>query len=185
MNPPNQKRVLALDVRRRSLGFVVLESPDNFLDWGVKSFRGGVNAVRIPLPQKLATLLSQFRPDLLVMKRPVAKGRRTTIGTVLRVAEKRRVPVQLVSPTSVRKTFRCPDRNKHEIATATAARSIEFADLLPAKRRPWESEHYRMSMFDAAALGLTYFDRQRRHAVRKKALPERSHRLRHVRSVAR
>ena len=34
-NATNQKRVLALDVRPRSFGYVVFEGPTLLLDWGV------------------------------------------------------------------------------------------------------------------------------------------------------
>jgi hypothetical protein len=44
----SEKRVLALDVHPRSFGFVVFEGPNRIHDWGVKSFRRGVNAAKIP-----------------------------------------------------------------------------------------------------------------------------------------
>ena len=56
----HQKRVLALDVHPSRFGYVVFEGPDELLDWGVRSFRDGVNAVRIPPAQKLAALLDDL-----------------------------------------------------------------------------------------------------------------------------
>ncbi|PYV22403.1 MAG: hypothetical protein DMG24_16885 [Acidobacteria bacterium] len=53
---------------------------------------------------------------------------------------------------------------KHKIATALADRFAELAPILPPKRKPWESEDYRTSIFDAAALGVAYFDRLARGA---------------------
>jgi hypothetical protein len=49
-----QKRVLALDVHPRSFGYVVFEGPNRLLDWGVRSFRFGVNAVKRPVGAKVA-----------------------------------------------------------------------------------------------------------------------------------
>jgi hypothetical protein len=40
---------------------------------------------------------------------------------------------------------------------AIAKRFPELALRLPRFRKPWMSEDYRMSIFDAAAFGLAYF----------------------------
>ncbi|PYU94225.1 MAG: hypothetical protein DMG25_07270 [Acidobacteria bacterium] len=53
---------------------------------------------------------------------------------------------------------------KHQIATSLAERFAELRPILTPKRKPWESEDYRMSMFDAATLGVAYFDRQKNPA---------------------
>jgi hypothetical protein len=47
--------------------------------------------------------------------------------------------------------------SKQEIAAAIANRFPELAPRLPRFRKPWMSEDYRMSIFDAVALGLIYF----------------------------
>src|SRR5437867_2963900 len=49
MLEPNQERILCLDIRPRSFAFVAFEGPRVVLDWGARSFRRGVNAVRVPL----------------------------------------------------------------------------------------------------------------------------------------
>ena len=46
---------------------------------------------------------------------------------------------------------------KQEIAIAIAERFPELAPRLPRSRKPWMSEDYRMSIFDAVALALTFF----------------------------
>jgi hypothetical protein len=38
-----------------------------------------------------------------------------------------------------------------------AQRFPELAAKLPPKRKIWQSEDYRMSIFDAASLGVAYF----------------------------
>src|SRR5207247_9609559 len=69
----NTKRVLALDVRARSFGYVVFEGPALLLDWGVQSFRNGRNAVRVPLATKIAALLEDFQPAVVVAKEPPSR----------------------------------------------------------------------------------------------------------------
>ena len=49
--------------------------------------------------------------------------------------------------------------NKYEISCAVADRLPELAAKLPPKRKIWKNEHYRMSIFDAAAVGIAYFAR--------------------------
>jgi hypothetical protein len=47
--------------------------------------------------------------------------------------------------------------NKQDIAIAITARYPELAPRLPHFRKPWMSEDYRMSIFDAVGLGLMVF----------------------------
>jgi hypothetical protein len=47
---------------------------------------------------------------------------------------------------------------KHALAEMLAGRfPEELASRLPPKRRPWMSEDYRMDIFDAVALALTFW----------------------------
>src|SRR5438094_1149947 len=87
--PANPKRVLALDVRPRSFGYVVFEGPALLLDWGVQSFRNGRNAVRVPLATKIGALLEDFQPAVVVTKEPssltkVTRSRKRKILQVVR-----------------------------------------------------------------------------------------------------
>ena len=68
-------RILALAVHPLSFGFVVLEGPVHpMIDWGVRSFRHGVNAVKVPMSKKLALLLDEYRPGVLVVRGPSSPG---------------------------------------------------------------------------------------------------------------
>ncbi len=46
---------------------------------------------------------------------------------------------------------------KYTIAVALTKQLPELAPRLPQVRKIWKSEDYRMSIFDAAALGVAYF----------------------------
>ena len=50
-------------------------------------------------------------------------------------------------------------RSKDDVAAAVARMVPELAPSLPCRRRIWESEHYAMAIFEAAALALTHFAR--------------------------
>ena len=47
--------------------------------------------------------------------------------------------------------------NKYEIAVAIANRFPELAPRLPRFRKPWMSEDYRMSIFDAVGFAVSFF----------------------------
>jgi len=163
----NQKRVLALDVRPRSYGYVVFEGPERLLDWGVRSFRHGVNDVRVPRVKKLAALLEEFEPSVVMLRSVSSRsakkpGKRMRISeTFAEQARKRGIAVREIGSRAIRKALGSADRlTKYQVACAVAERFPELAPRLPPKRKPWQSEDYRMSIFDAAALGVAYFARR-------------------------
>ena len=167
-NTTNPKRVLALDVRPRSFGYVVFEGPTLLLDWGVQSFRNGRNAVRIPLATNIAALLEGFEPAVVVAKEPPTRKKvnRTRTRKILELirhkASLRGIRTRVFKRRDAGNPFGGEERvTKHKIGIALAERFAELQSLLPPKRKPWESEDYRTSIFDAAALGVAYFDRQK------------------------
>jgi hypothetical protein len=46
---------------------------------------------------------------------------------------------------------------RYEIAQVISQHIDVFSHRMPRKRKPWESEDARQSIFDAAALAMTYF----------------------------
>jgi hypothetical protein len=154
----NEKRVLALDVHPRSFGFVVFEGPNRMIDWGVRSFRAGVNAVKIPASTKFLALLDEFRPSAVVIGDRLT-GRTRMLATIERQARSRRIPVRRISRREVNRAFVGFERNKYEVASALTQQFPDLASRLPPRRNCWQSEDYRMGIFDAAALGVAYFVR--------------------------
>jgi hypothetical protein len=158
----NEKRILALDVRPRSFGYAVFEGPERLLDWGAKSFRSGVNAVQVPRAKKLEALLEEFLPSVAVLRKPGLRSKRKKFVEGVRgKADGYGIPVRFLSAREIQKAFDGQTRRgKYEIASAVAHRFRELAWILPPKRKCWQSEDYRMSIFDAVALGVAYFTRQ-------------------------
>src|SRR6266851_2983119 len=143
MLEPDQERILCLDVRPRSFAFVVFEGPKLVLDWGARSFRRGVNAVRVPLGIKIGRLLDEYLPCLLVLERPRSRRHVRVVAATIKQAKIHRIPVRLLSATAIDKAFSSCNDNKHEIASALATRFPDLLPILPPKRKPWESEDYR------------------------------------------
>jgi len=154
-----EKRVLALDVRPRSFGYVVFEGPNQLLDWGVRSFRRGVNVVEVPRGRKLEWLKEDYLPSVIILRAPGPKSkRRKFVAMVEAKAERLGISVRLLRSGAVQKALGGQRRlTKYAIARALAERFPELRWALPPKRKPWQSEDYRMSIFDAAALGVAYF----------------------------
>ena len=157
MKATSPQKVFALDLHPLSFGYVLFERPDELVDWGIKSFRHGVNAVKVPLNVKLELLLEEYGPDIVVIKDPRTAALKKLARAITALAERRRIPVQTISGASVRKAFPDESHNKYQIASAIAKRYPELSPRLGVRRKMWQPEKYSMSIFDAAAIGIAYF----------------------------
>ncbi len=84
------------------------------------------------------------------------------IDDIAQLALKSNVRVKRISKAKVKEAFpECPGQTKYEIATAIGKRFPELAPRVPPFRKPWMSEDYRMSIFDAVALALGYLEMAR------------------------
>ena len=157
--PLGENRVLALDVHPRHFGFVVLEGPKRLLDWGVRNFRAGVNTVKVPAGKKLLALLNEFDPSIVVMREYGTSTLRNAamVTTLQNQIKTRKIPIKFISHRTAKITLVGSHSNKHAVAVVLTKQLPILASKLPPKRKPWESEDYRMSIFDAAALGVAYF----------------------------
>ena len=163
-------RVLAIDPSTPGFGFAVPERGNRLVDWGVKRVIGrNKNAASLA---KVLALLRWYEPDVLVVEDCRAAGARrcarvrTLITDLQGLAANRQVPTVRVSPVRAREV--CAGSRaatKEQIATALVTRFPELSPRLPPHRKPWMSEDARMSIFDAVALGVTFFDARRSHLI--------------------
>ena len=155
------ERIIAIDLRSSRFGFAVFEEPKRLLDWGIKNFRHGVDAVRVPATVKLGHLMDVFLPNAVVLMEREAetKGRAGMREGLLREAKKRRIAVHFLSPREVKSAFVGSNRNKYAVAAAVIEQFPELASRRPGERKIWKPEHYVIKIFGAAALGITYFAR--------------------------
>jgi Holliday junction resolvasome RuvABC endonuclease subunit len=158
-------RVLAIDPSVRGLGFAILEGPNQLIDWGVKETKTDKKRRSLKLVDEL---IEQYRPIVIVVEDYEAKGSRrcrrvkALIADISKLAAKKRVKVRKFSRLKVKQTFSgAGASNKYEIAVAIANRFPELAPRLPRFRKPWMSEDYRMSIFDAVGLGIIFFTPKR------------------------
>lgn len=162
--PRSEARILAVDPSTRGFGFAVLEGPDRLIDWGVKETKTDKHRRALKL---IAELIEQCEPGVIVLEDYAGKGSRRCrrigelIDEISNLAIKRKVRVRRVSRAEVKQAFaESGARTKYEIAIAIAKRFPELAPRLPRFRKPWMSEDYRMNIFDAVGLGLTFFSLQ-------------------------
>jgi hypothetical protein len=81
------------------------------------------------------------------------------ISDISKLPSKRKIRIRSFSRAKVKHAFsESRASTKHEIALEIAKRFSELAPRLPRFRKPWMSEDYRMSIFDAVALALTFFE---------------------------
>ena len=160
--PIDAFRILSIDLCNRGVGFVVLESPDRLVDWGVK--RAPINSpVRVLAVAN--DLLDPYKPDLLCVEdctaancRRGAQAKRV-IAQIADLARERKVKTARISARQVKHTFaRNGAFTKAQIAASVALRFPVLVRNLPPLRKPWMSEDSRMSLFDAVAFALTYLD---------------------------
>ena len=155
---PNSKRVLAIDPTSRGFGFVVMESPATLIDWGVKSVRPKEVSTIL---KKVSELIRLYRPETLILEDPKNSRRCRRIQNLLaKISELARpegLKPRFISNSRIKKVFLIFGAvTKHQTAQVIAKQVPELAPRLPRYRKPWMSEDYRMSIFDATALALCY-----------------------------
>jgi hypothetical protein len=148
-------RVLAFDIRPARLSYCVLEGAKTALDWGTTVFDTRPHAIKVAMPVKAVHLVSEWLPHLVVLK---ASEDRRSMRHSHRVAIEVRAAgtaVSLLSDEAIRAAF--PATKKYERVSEIASLLPMLAPAVPPKRKFYESESYRTSFFEAAAVALTYF----------------------------
>lgn len=158
---PQNKCILSLAPCVQGIGFVVFEGSHLPVDWGVKWSRAEKNAVGIT---KVAALIKKYQPDRLVFEDHRAAGSRRAkriedlLDAIAALARQQQIKTTSISRDRVRLQFAVDGaETKFQIAKTIAAKIPELAPRLPLERKIWLPEHANMSIFDAAALALTYF----------------------------
>jgi hypothetical protein len=156
--------ILAIDLRHRRFGYAAFKGHRSLLDSGLRVYRAVGAAEAAMASKRLVVLLRLFSPTAIVIKRERWDRAKTNphikslVEVTTRIASEHSLPVLLIKHADLRKTFgNMGCETKDEIAAALANIFPELTWRLPPKRRAWQSEHPRMAMFDAIALGLAYW----------------------------
>lgn len=153
------RRVLAIDPTNRGFGFVVLEGANRLVDWGSVQVR---DKTLFTYLKRIDSLIEHHQISLVVAEDVAAKGSRRGkrvvrfITKVLKLATSRRIRVRLVSRNQIRHAFhQLGTLTKYKIAVALIEQFPELQPMLPARRKCYESEDERISIFDALAMWWT------------------------------
>ena len=157
-------RILAIDLRPRRFGYALFEGPRLLLDWGISSYPSMVEGGAEVAARRLQALLRMSSPSAIVVKTErweraaASSSTRALTVAISREVSERSLPIRLIGQRELRGTFlnlQC--ETKYEIAAVLARIFPELLWKVPPKRQIWQTEHPRMAMFDAIALGLAYW----------------------------
>lgn len=159
----HQNLVLSVYPTSRGYAFVLFEGPLNPYDWGIKEIRKKQKNERTL--ESIQELINRYRPAYLIIEDHTEKGSRRSsrirrlYRMLMHLAESEQVEVFRYSQKAIRNCFESVGaRSKYEIAQAIARQIPAFAHRMPKLRKIWMSEDPRQSLFDAAALGVVFYE---------------------------
>jgi hypothetical protein len=152
-------RIFSLDPMTKGFGYAILELPLRLIEWGMAWVKGDKERGAIA---RFEALLDRFRPDALVCEDTEAPGSRRSprvrrlLEALKRIARARGIAVYTVARRAVLKCF-FPEGHgtKHGVASALVERFPELG-AAPKKRKIYQTERERMSIYDALAFGVAH-----------------------------
>lgn len=160
MTLANRSLVLGFHPTARGFGWAVFENPFKLVSHGTYEARGDKNAGSL---RKLTWLLKVLAPEVLVLeafdKRTLRSERiRKLCLDVVNAAADHGAQLDCLRRSDVQKTFELVNaRTRDEIAEAVARHVPTLRAHLPDRRRQWNGEDKRLSVFCAAALVLAHY----------------------------
>lgn len=156
--------VLAVHPTSRGFGWVLFKGPLKPTDWGMASARKGRNA---KLFKRFERILNRHKPQTLVLE-SFAEGGTARVDRIQDFCREIRhigacmgIETRVYRRNTVQRTFASTGAvTRFEIAGVIAERIDALNHRLPPKRKRWMSQDPRQSLFDAAALAITYFAHQ-------------------------
>ena len=151
------RRVLAIVPHSKGIGFAVFESVRKPIDWGIKRVSGNKNVACL---KKVDTLIENYQPDVIVVETTDDSRRcdriKKLIAQITYRAQELGVEVANFSRREVMIIFSDKPIIKHDTAQLIAKRFPALRPRLPGPRKPWQSEDYRISIFEAIGLCLVW-----------------------------
>ena len=159
-----QNLVLSIYPFSRGFAFVFFEGPESPFDWGVKEVKEKHKNTKTL--DEIKKLIDQYRPEVIVIEDTSDKESRRNsrirklYRMLVHLAAVEYVDLCRYTKAQIKECFASVGAStKYEIAKAIVTQIPAFGHRIPPIRKPWMSEDPRQSLFDAAALGLTYFAR--------------------------
>jgi len=157
-------RTLSLYITGRGAAFVCFIHPRMVIDWGTKYVRSGekdANTLRVA-----KQLIDQFGPTAIVIENVEdsysKRGPRikTLCRAIAKYGERKQIAVHAYSRRETMDAFAsAAASNKHDLNCIIVSLLPTLRAWQPRKRRAFDPELSGQGMFDAAALGLTFYVR--------------------------
>lgn len=153
-------RVLAVDPTSRGFGYLIMEGPEELVDWGLKRTPEEKN---VRCLRQIRRLVERYAPTVILIedyREPEAYRQERVRGLLeqLAVGPWRGALVIRIPRRLVKLAFaKSGAATRDEIAQAVSRKFSELARRLPPTRRLWMSADPRMAIFNAASLALTYY----------------------------
>ncbi len=153
--------VMALHHTSQGFGWVLFENPHSPVAWSIVRTNAGRELWII---DRFKHLLNRYEPAVVILEdfttgesRRVPRIRKLC-RAVLGEAARRKIETRVFTREVVRDAFaRYSAATRNEIARVIADRIDGFSHRLPPPRTQGGSSDLRQSLFDAAALAITYF----------------------------
>lgn len=159
--PHHPSLVLAVQPTSNGFGWVLFENTHTAVAWSLVHARAGRDGHLI---KRFVRLLDRYAPVVLVLEafeNGVSRRGpriRDLCRAMVHEASVRRIETPIFDREAVQMVFaQCGASTRDEIARVIVAHTNAFGHRLPKPRKPWMSEDPRRSLFDAAALAITYF----------------------------
>ena len=152
--------ILALHATARGFGFVVMSGPFSLVDWGIREAPKDKNAVCLA---KLTELIERYDPHTVVLEDPSDLPRRSAridrlYKAIAALCHGRAVDLAVFSRPDIYRCYATVGAvTWNDIAEAVARQLEPLRSTVPPRRKPWQSEGRRMSVFVAAALAMVYW----------------------------
>jgi hypothetical protein len=158
----NPRRVLALHATTRGFAFCAFDGPGQLIDWGIKYVgTGEKNKNCLALIERLIT---RFDPHSLVIEDVDERGGKRSLRVrhlyrdLEKLADRANLDTYCYPWQVVFSVFGdARPKTRHDLAVMISGMIPAIARRLPPKRNIWLPQDPRQALFDAAALGLTFY----------------------------
>ena len=150
----------------RGFAFAFFEGPESPFEWGVKEIKEKHKNTKTI--DEIKKLIDRYRPEVLVIEDTMGgRFRRTSrirklYRMLTHLAAAEYIDLHRYRRTEINECFFSVGAStRHEIAKAIATQIPAFAHRLPRFRKAWMCEDPRQSLFDAVALALIFYQKNR------------------------
>jgi hypothetical protein len=162
MKGQNLRRILALHVTSGGFAYTALDGPGQLTDWGIKRFPKGQKNQNCLAA--IEHLIIQHDPHAIVFEDTDEIGCRRSarvkhlLRMISKLADRVGVDTYCYPWQTVFEVFRDgkPD-TRHDLALMIAVILPAIRKRLPPKRKAWLPQDPRQALFDASALGITFY----------------------------